>query len=305
MNFATEQLTESQVQTPYQQLHNQHGTSYFDPSTFLEIVIGLHFDVAVFVINCAITDVVTADQNINDKVVRAIKNKFHKFNITLFVAGSLRLRHLVVDAHRVAYVAGQLCQYIHDMIVASSGSHVLFASKHVMALRIKRKVLARAHRQSHSMRFKHQDRRAHGSAKKTLPKVQTVASDRSLSRHVNHPRKRGPVEVRIRNLLFFGRRCRIRRLCIGVDRVGLQKVLIKDRVPLLLWNCWDQLHTLKLQVFLATCERDMTDLTPITLDRHECFQIFIICKRIKNASNTTHYVKLDKTRRESSNAITT
>ena len=104
MNLATEQLTESQVQTPYQQQHNQHGTSYLDPRTFLEIFIGLHFDVVLFVIDCAITNVVTADQNIHDKVVRATKNKFHKFNITLFVAGSLRRRHLVVDAHRVAYL---------------------------------------------------------------------------------------------------------------------------------------------------------------------------------------------------------
>jgi len=95
MNLATEQLTESQVQTPYQQQHNQHGTSYLDPRTFLEIVIGLHFDVVLFVIDCAITNVVTADQNIHDKVVRATKNKFHKFNIILFVAGSLRRRHLV------------------------------------------------------------------------------------------------------------------------------------------------------------------------------------------------------------------
>jgi len=48
----------------------------------------------------------------------------------------------VVDAHRVACVAGQLRQDIHDMIVASGGSHVFFSSKRVSALRIKGKALA-------------------------------------------------------------------------------------------------------------------------------------------------------------------
>ena len=36
------------------------------------------------------------------------------------------------------------------------------------------------------------------------------------------------------------------------------------------------------------------------LDRHECFQFFITCKRTNNANNATHYVKLGKKRRESS-----
>jgi len=41
--------------------------------------------------------------------------------------------------HRVACVAGQLRQNIHDMIVASGGSRVLFAStnKHMFAVGIK------------------------------------------------------------------------------------------------------------------------------------------------------------------------
>jgi len=134
---------------------------------------------------------------------------------------------------------------------------VLFASKHVIALRIKRKVLAQAHCPSHSMRIKHQDRRAHGSAKEAHPKVQNEASDRSLSRHVSNSRKRGQVEVP--NLLLFGRRCRIRRLCGGVGRGGLRKVLIEACVALILWNCRDPLHILKLQVFFATCKRDMTE----------------------------------------------
>ena len=62
-------------------------------------------------------------------------------------------------------------------------------------------VLARAHRPSHSMRFKHRDRRAHGLAEGTHPKVQTEASDRSLSRHVSHPRKRA--QVKVPTLLLF------------------------------------------------------------------------------------------------------
>jgi len=81
------------------------------------------------------------------------------------------------------------------MIVASGDSRVLLASKHVIVLRIKSKVLARAHHLSHSMHLKQQDRRAHGSAEEAHPKVQTETSDRSLSRHVSHPRKMGPVKV--------------------------------------------------------------------------------------------------------------
>ena len=91
------------------------------------------------VINCAVTVMVAADQNINDKVVGAMKTKVYKFDIALLVACSRRRRHLVVDAHRVACVAGQLHQDIHDMFVASGGSRVLFAStnKHMFAVGIK------------------------------------------------------------------------------------------------------------------------------------------------------------------------
>jgi len=46
------------------------------------------------------------------------------------------------------------------MIVASGDTRVLFASKHMIALRIKRQVLARAHRPSHSMCFEHRNGRA-------------------------------------------------------------------------------------------------------------------------------------------------
>jgi len=36
---------------------------------------------------------------------------------------------------------------------------------------------------------------------------------------------------------------------------------MEDRVALIFWNCWDQLHTLKLQVFrvFVPCESDMTE----------------------------------------------
>jgi len=135
----------------------------------------VHLADEVSVVDCAITNVITADQYINDNVVRAIKTKVHKLNITLLVACGRHRRHLVVDAHRVAChgVAGQFRQDIHDMIiVASGGSRVLFASKHVIALRIKRNFLARAHHPSHSMRLKHLDRHAHGSAEEAHPQVQ-------------------------------------------------------------------------------------------------------------------------------------
>jgi len=156
------------------------------------------------------------------------------------------------------------------MIVVSGGSRVLFACKHVIALPIKRKDLARAHRPSNSMRFKHQDMGAHGSAEEAHPKIQTDASDRSLSRHVSHPsKKEDPVEVP--NLLLFSRRCgRIRWLSVGVDRVGLWKVLIEIRVLLIFWNCWNLLHTMKLQVFFDPCLRDMTEhILIIFLSLHE------------------------------------
>jgi len=138
---------------------------------------------------------------------------------------------------------------------ASGGSRVPFASKDVIALQIKRKALARAHCPSHSMRLKHRDRRAHGSAEEAHPQVQTEASDRSLSRHVSHPRKRAPAKVP--SLLLFSRRCRICRRSVGVDRVCLWKVFMENRVLLIFWHCWDLLHTLKFQSFFtrasATC----------------------------------------------------
>jgi len=209
----------------------------------------VHLAVEVSVVDCAITDVIAADRNINDKVVIAIKTKVCKLDIALLVACGRRRRHLVVDAHRVACVTGQLRQDIHDMIVASGGSCVLFASKHVIALRIKRKVLTRAHRTSHSMRLKHLDRRANRSAEEAHPQIYIEAGDRSLSRHVSHPRKSASVQVP--NLLLFSRDCRICRRSVGVASVCLRKVFMEDRVPLIFWNCWDLLHTLKFQVFFT------------------------------------------------------
>ena len=119
------------------------------------------------------------------------------------------------------------------MIEASGGSRVIFASKDVIALRIKRKVLARAHCPSYSMRLKHWNRHVHGSAEEAHPQVQTEAGDRSLSRHVSHPRKRAPVKVP--SLLLLSRRCRIcwRTRSVGVDRVCLRKVFMENRVPLI------------------------------------------------------------------------
>jgi len=146
------------------------------------------------------------------------------------------------------------------MIVASGGSRVLFASKHVITFRIKRKFLARAHCPNHSMRLKHRGRCAHGSAEEAHPQVQTEASDRSLSRHVSHPRKRAPVKVS--SLFLFSRRCGICRRSVGVDSVCQRKVFIENRVPLIFWNCWDPLDTLKFQVFFTPCERDMTKHFP-------------------------------------------
>jgi len=141
--------------------------------------------------------VIVADRHINDKVVISIKTKVHRFHISLLAACGRCHRHLVVDTHRVACVAGQLRQDINEMIVASGGSRVLFASKHVIALQIKSKVLARAHRLSHSIRMKHQDRSAHGSTEEAHPQVQTETSDGSLNslRHVSHTKKRAPVKV--------------------------------------------------------------------------------------------------------------
>jgi len=88
------------------------------------------------------------------------------------------------------------------------------------------------------------------------PKVQTEASDSSLSRHVSHPRKRAAVKVP--DFLLFSRRCRICQRSVGVDSVCLRKVFMEDRVPLMFWNCWDPLHTLKFQVFFTPCQRDTT-----------------------------------------------
>ena len=69
---------------------------------------GVHLTIEVSIVDCAITDVIAADRHINDKAVRAIKTKVHKLDITLPVACGRRRHHLVVDAHRVACVAGQL-----------------------------------------------------------------------------------------------------------------------------------------------------------------------------------------------------
>ena len=77
--------------------------------------------------------VVAADGNINDKVAVASETKAHNFDIALLSAVGRRLRHLVVDVHSVvAGVAHQCCQDLHDMIVASGGTRVLFASKHMI-----------------------------------------------------------------------------------------------------------------------------------------------------------------------------
>jgi len=67
----------------------------------------VHLAVEVSVVDCAITNVITADRNINDKVVGAIKTKVHKLDIALLVACGCRRRHLVVDAHSVACVAAR------------------------------------------------------------------------------------------------------------------------------------------------------------------------------------------------------
>ena len=88
------------MQTPYQQ---QRNPLYL-------IVIGVHLAVEVSIVDCAITNVITADRHLNDKVVKAIKTKVHELDITLLVACGRRRRHLVVDAHSVACVAGQLRQ---------------------------------------------------------------------------------------------------------------------------------------------------------------------------------------------------
>ena len=53
------------------------------------------------VINCAVTVMVAADQNINDKVVGAIKTKVYKFDIALLVSGGHRRRNLVVAQSRL------------------------------------------------------------------------------------------------------------------------------------------------------------------------------------------------------------
>jgi len=167
------------------------------------------------------------------------------------------------------------------MIVVSGGSSVLFENKHVISLRIKNKVLAQSHRPSHSMRLEHRCRHVHGSAEEDHPKVQTEASDKSLNRHVSHPRKREPSKKKgpkVANLPLFSMRCR--RIChqsVGVDRVSLRKVLMEDRVVLIFWNCWDPLHTLNLQVFFAPCERDITEhILMIFLTLHEVRSDYVL-----------------------------
>ena len=123
-----------------------------------------------------------------------------------------------------------------------------FARKDVIALRIKGKILARALCPNHSMRLKLRDRHAHGSAEEAHPQVQIEASDRSLSRHVSHPRKRA--RVKVPSLLLFSRRCRICRRSVGVDSVCLRKVFMENRVPLIFWN-WSFKYS-------SLCERDMS-----------------------------------------------
>ena len=98
----------------------------FDLSTFLEMVIGLHLAVEVYIVLIPMWS-----RQIETSMTRLlepsrVKTKVYKFDIDLLVDGGCRCQHLVVDAHRVACVAGQLYQDIHDMIVASGGSHVLF-----------------------------------------------------------------------------------------------------------------------------------------------------------------------------------
>ena len=95
-------------------------------------MIGVHLAIEVSVVDCAITNVIAADRNIDDKVARALKTKLHKLNIALLVACGRLRRNLVVDAHRVACVAGQLRPDIHVMIAASGGSRFFFASKHMI-----------------------------------------------------------------------------------------------------------------------------------------------------------------------------
>ena len=108
------------------------------------------------------------------------------------------------------------------------------------------------------MRLKHRDRHAHGSAEEAHVKVQTEASDRSLSTHISH-QERG-LQLRFQTFFFAAGAAGFagRWQSVGVDSVGLRKVLMEDRVSLIFWNCWDPLHTLKLQVFFIPCERDMT-----------------------------------------------
>ena len=76
----------------------------------------MHLAVEVSVVDCAITNVITADRNINDKIVRALKNKVHKLDIALLVACGRRRRHLEVDAHRVACVACKRVGYVRSCI---------------------------------------------------------------------------------------------------------------------------------------------------------------------------------------------
>jgi len=45
----------------------------------------VHLAVEVSIVDRAITDVIAADRNINDKVVIAIKTKAHKLDIALLV----------------------------------------------------------------------------------------------------------------------------------------------------------------------------------------------------------------------------
>ena len=62
------------------------------------------------VVDCAITNVIAADGNFDDKIVKAmmilaIKPKVHKLDIALLVACGRRRRQFVVDVHMMMMIA--------------------------------------------------------------------------------------------------------------------------------------------------------------------------------------------------------
>jgi len=59
---------------------------------------------------------------------------------------------------------------------------------------------------------------------------------------------------------------------------------MEDRVALIFWNCWEQLHTLKLQVFrvFALCERDMTEhIVMIFPTLHEVCSDYVLTRVVR------------------------